>query len=614
MNEKYIEITIFDVVRAIKRKKAIFFTTMFFVFILSIILIFILPEKYETYAVLEYNGKIDSQQNILGNIGFSNLLDLGNSSSNLETELGKLKLESVVFEVVKKMNLTELANQNKTLYQKFRNITITDIDMIKSLQKKINIGNYSNAADDKTSNLIKVSLLDSNPTFAASIISNLYESYYSYSKKQYYENMQVILKNIESLLLDAESKSKYFYNKLIDFEKENLITDDNGLDVLFNKYYILEMELLDFENKSVLLQEQLKSIENRYFNLKKEYKIRLLLNNPEFSTIKSGIIKDKLEYETLKLTSPNDPKIFQLESKIKTEEEFLKTKIEETLKDNIIFMLSTNPQDFNTYTSLKYELENISLEKEVSTKLKEKIKMLIGEKSDLLKQYLDIKKSYVEWNNKKDVFKQYLDQEQIKKLTYEPGLKMIDRIYIPTNPVFPDKKIILGIGLFFSLIIAFIVAFISDLKNKKVKDIEIFSKSIKLPEYIISSKKDVENITKKILSNIISNNYKNIGISKAGNIKFDLINKIEKELLLLEVNDINIFKIKSPKDMKLLDINEKKINIVDLPKINDGYFDLYFSKIDSLILIVEEFVSDIENIKSFIYRNNIKNIKIVYIK
>ncbi|SHF00607.1 Uncharacterized protein involved in exopolysaccharide biosynthesis [Marinitoga hydrogenitolerans DSM 16785] len=615
MNEKYVEITIFDIFRAIKRKKTIFIMFFLVILFLTIIVIYFLPEKYETYAILEYNGKVSSQQSILENIGFSNLLNLSDNTSNLETELGKLKLDSVIFKVIKKMDLTNLANQNKTLYQKLRNITITDIDMMRSLQKKINIENYGSAGEDKTSNLIKVSFLGSNPTFAASLISNLYESYYNYSEKQYYERMQVILKNIEDLLLESENKSKYFFNKLIDFEKENLISDNNKLNILFDKYYTLEMELLDFENKTVLLQEQIKTIENRYYNIKKEYKIKLLLNNPTFSTIENGIIKNRLEYETLKLTSPNDPKIFQLESKIKTEEEFLKTKIKETLKDNIIFMLSTNPQDFYTYTSLKYELENLSLEKEVSIKLKEKVKLLIGEKSDLLKQYLDIKKNYEEWNNKEKIFKQYLDQEKIKKLIYEPKLKMIDKIYIPTSPVFPNKKLFLGIGLFFAFIISFIMAFIFDLKDNRVKDIELFTKFIKLPEYIIDNENNIQNISKKILSHIISSSYRNIGISKVGNIDFDLINELEKELLIFENSKVNIFKVKSPKDMKLLEYNDiEKINIIELPSINDGYFDLFFNKVDSIILIVEEFSSNIKDIKYFLYRNNLKNIKILYIK
>lgn len=615
MNEKNIELTIFDIINAIKRKKVVFLTTFFLILFLSLGLIFILPEKYETYAILEFSGSNESQSNILNNLGFSDILNLNNTSSDLETEIGKLKLDSVIYEIVKKMNLTQLANENKTLYQKLRKITITDIDMIQSLKNKIKIESYKLSDEKLTSNLIKISLLDSNPTFSASVILNLYESYYKYSEKQFLDNKETLLTTLTGLYSEASQKSDFYYNKLMDFKKENFIDESNSLKIFFDKYYSLEIELNDFENKIVELEQQIEMLENQYFNMDKKYKLKLLLNTDEISYINKSLTNDKLEYETLKLTSPNNPKILQLENKISIEEEFLKNKIEEILKDNLIFMSSVNMNDFNKYVSLKYQLENISIEKNSLIKLENKIKELISEKSDLLKTYLEIKEKYENWHKKEITLKNYIDQEKIKKLVYEPKLKMIDKVYIPTNPVAPNKVILLGISIFFSLIISFIKAFVSDLKDTRVKDMSIFSRMIKVPDFVVMNEESMDNIHKKILSHIISTEYNKVGILKVGSIKINLLGKIDSELMLLKNDRINIYKIKRPEDMSIFNSSpENKINIFELPPINDYYIELYIKKLDAVILLVEEFESDIENIKDFIAKNNIKNLKIVYIK
>ncbi|MBM7560338.1 GumC family protein [Marinitoga litoralis] len=604
MIQKEIEISISDIFKALKRRKKIFWAMFFLVIILSIFSLFIIKQKYEAYSILEFSSSNNTQ-----NILTKNILNI---SSDFDTEIEKLKLDKILLQVVRDLNMVEDANNNRNLYLKLIGKTLTERDMVDYLRQNINIQTYKSNDLAKTPNLIKLSFQSTSPTLAASIINLTYDYYLKFSKESFIKSRKKYIDNLNLLLKEAKTNLEKKSSELLSFQTKYLINENSFYNSYFEYYYSLDLKLLDINNQTETLKKKINVMEKTYFNLDKNLKIDIIAKTPELSNLKKQLITDKINYETMKLSSPNNPNLYELESKIKVEEETLNSRIKNLISDNKKFLINVDFNKYIEYISLKAQLENIDIDKNVLIEMKKKIEEIISEKVDLLSQYIKIKNEQNYWQKKYEQLMEVLEQEKIKIKIFEPKLEAVNPAFIPERPSFPSKKNTLLLGGIFGIFFGMLIALIRDFKDPSIKDLSVFSRIVKTPDYIINDQNE-KNIIQKISSEIFSNNYKNIGFSSVGNIDFNITESVYNELFNFKI-DIETISLKRKIEINSINSlkNSDKFRIFQLPRTEDGYFELFSEKMDILFLIIKEGKSDFEEFLR-VY-NNQKNIRIVYVQ
>ncbi|KLO21180.1 GumC family protein [Marinitoga sp. 1155] len=608
MNQKEIEISISDIFRALKRRKKLFWAVFFLVIIISVGSLFVLKPKYEAYSVLEYSSEKNTQT-VLSNLGIQDILDVSSGSEDLDTEMEKIKLDNILLKVVKDLNMVENANNNRNIYLKLTGKILTERDMVEYLRKNIKIELYKSNDLAKMPNLIKLSFQSTDPTFAASVIDLTYNYYLDFSKKNFISSKEKYIKNLNMLLKESKDNMEKMSLKLIDFKTTNLIDENSFYNKYFDYYYTLDLKLLDVKNQENSLKEKLKILEDNYINLNEKLKKEIALKTPEISNLKKQLISDKINYETLKLSSPNNPSLYELESKIKVEEKTLNDMIKNLIADNKKFLININFDKYIEYMSLKEKLENIDINTNVLIEMKNKVGNIISQKGNLLHDYIEIKNKLDYWTQKYEKLNSFLEQEKIKALIFEPKLKIVNPIFIPQRPIFPSKKNVVLLGTIFGIFFGILTSLMKDFKDPTIKDLSLFIRIAKTPDYIINKNNELR-IIQKISSEIFSNKYKNVGFSCVGNYNIEILNSIYNELFNFKI-DIEINTLKNSSDINLINKENKKISLFKLPNTEDGYFELYSQKMDILFLIVKEQSSEFEEFLR-VY-NNQKNIKIIYI-
>ncbi len=343
------ELTFSDILRIFKRRKWTFLIIFFLtIFLTGIYLFFIATPKYEAKQVIEYKSSSSQPTVSLGSMSSAaNLLGISQpSDSGLTTEIERMKADWVLANVVKELNLVEKANENKGLIARLRGTEITERYLIDSLKEDINIQNV------EETNMIEISYQSSDPTIAASVVSLVYSYYTDYAKNLYFEDSQSYLNQVETLFEDVSHQYDQINKEVLDFQTKNKLQgttldpsseSTQGVDPLINYYSETYMNILKLEADKNQLEIRKQAIEDNIFKMSPETK-EFILTNTEKDTpvkdIKSKLVSDRIELETLKLNSPSSPRIGALEAEISVLEDELGNNLESIFSNDLNFLAS----------------------------------------------------------------------------------------------------------------------------------------------------------------------------------------------------------------------------------------------------------------------------------
>jgi len=304
-------------------------------------------------------------------------------------------------------------------------------------------------------NTIKITFSDFNALKAHTIVSKIDSLYINYSNEQKNLTNKQKIEWLNNELLQVEHKMEDFENY---FENFTLLNKSNNVDEDLKRtiFQINKIDSQRFElNKKLTELNQL--IEN------------LSSNNPEISINQKqflpSYLNDDLEVLNKLILERNRLSLSYNENTFAFKQ-----------KENELNALRN--QVFNQLTNLKKNwLESMSEMK--------------GKKESLEKQFASMPDKNTQFSKNQRFYKLYEEfylsmmqskaQFEIAQAGNTPDFKVLSPATLPTNPIAPQKLMILGIGLVASLVINFFFIGILYLLNNKIISVQEVERNIGIP-------------------------------------------------------------------------------------------------------------------------------------
>lgn len=614
------ELTFSDILRIFKRRKWTFLIIFLLtIFLTAFYLFFVATPTYEAKQVIEYKSSSSQPSVSLGSMSSAaNLLGISQpSDSGLTTEIERMKADWVLANVVKELNLVEKANENKGLIARLRGTEVTERDLIDSLKENINIQNV------KETNMIEISYQSSDPTIAASVVSLVYSYYTEYAKKLYFEDSQSYLNQVETLFEDVSQQYDQINKEVLDFQTKNKISDISGgtsqeSDPLISYYSETYMNILKLEADKNQLEIRKQAIEDNIFKLSPETK-EFILTNTEKDTpvkdIKSKLVSDRIELETLKLNSPSSPRIGALEAEITVLEDELKKNLEAIFSNDLNFLASIDMETFNEYTGIITQLQLFDVTKQVYENMLQVIDDEIAKRSPIMYEYFLLRKDQAILQTRYNTLLTALEQERMKASLYDNKFKVITSAYIPENPVSPNTTLTLAIGGVLAIFLGILGVFVREASDKTVKDLYEFESLFGVPDIVLNDSNDAE----KIVNYVYKKEFKKFGLLFLGDFSvaqnlaqriYNILNTIKPYKIEYYISQENEdYKEKFEKFEKFKNTNEA---FIVFDNFNNSDYILYRDDLEKIIILIEEKTTNLEDIMEVLEKE--KDPTVVYVK
>ena len=618
------ELTFSDMLRIFKRRKWTFLIIFFLtIFLTGIYLFFIATPKYEAKQVIEYKSSSSQPTVSLGSMSSAaNLLGISQpSDSGLTTEIERMKADWVLANVVKELNLVEKANENKGLLARLKGTEVTERDLIDSLKEDLNIQNV------EETNMIEISYQSSDPTIAASVVSLVYSYYTDYAKNLYFEDSQSYLNQVETLFEDVSKQYDLINKEVLDFQTKNKLQgttldpsseNTQGVDPLINYYSETYMNILKLEADKNQLEIRKQAIEDNIFKMSPETK-EFILTNTEKDTpvkdIKSKLVTDTIELETLKLNSPSSPRIGALEAEITVLENELENNLESIFSNDLNFLASIDMETFNEYTGIITQLQLFDVTRQVYENMLQVIDDEIAQRSPIMYEYFLLRKDQAILQTRYNTLLTVLEQERMKASLYDNKFTVITSAYVPENPVLPNPTLVLVIGVGIATALGILGVVVREVNDKTVKDLYEFESLIGVPDIILDDSNDAE----KIVNYVYKKNFKKFGLLFLGN--FSVAQNLSQRIYNI-LNTIKPSKTEYFTSIKNEDYKEKFEKFEKFKNTNEAFivFDnfnnsdyiLYRDDLEKIIIFIEEKTTNLEDITEILEKE--KDSTVVYVK
>ena len=614
------ELTFSDILRIFKRRKWTFLIIFLLtIFLTAFYLFFVATPTYEAKQVIEYKSSSSQPSVSLGSMSSAaNLLGISQpSDSGLTTEIERMKADWVLANVVKELNLVEKANENKGLIATLRGTEVTERDLIDSLKEGINIQNVQDT------NMIEISYQSSDPTMAASVVSLVYSYYTDYAENLYFEDSQSYLNQVETLFEDVSQQYDQINKEVLDFQTKNKLlasssTSSQTFDSLISYYSETYMNILKLEADKNQLEIRKQAIEDNIFKLSPETK-EFILTNTEKDTpvkdIKSKLVSDRIELETLKLNSPSSPRIGALEAEITVLEDELKKNLEAIFSNDLNFLASIDMETFNEYTGIITQLQLFDVTKQVYENMLQVIDDEIAKRSPIMYEYFLLRKDQAILQTRYNTLLTALEQERMKVSLYDNKFKVITSAYIPENPVSPNTTLTLAIGGVLAIFLGILGVFVREASDKTVKDLYEFESLFGVPDIVLNDSNDAE----KIVNYVYKKEFKKFGLLFLGDFSvaqnlaqriYNILNTIKPYKIEYYISQENEdYKEKFEKFEKFKNTNEA---FIMFDNFNNGDYILYRDDLEKIIIFIEEKTTNLEDIMEVLEKE--KDPTVVYVK
>ncbi|MDK2906947.1 MAG: polysaccharide biosynthesis transport protein [Petrotoga sp.] len=618
------ELTFSDILRIFKRRKWTFLIIFFLTIFLTVVyLFFIATPKYEAKVVIEYKSSSSQPSVSLGSMSSAaNLLGISQpADSGLTTEIERMKADWVLANVVKELNLVEKANENKGLIARLRGTEVTERDLIDSLKENINIQNV------EETNMIEISYQSSDPTIAALVVSLVYSYYTEYAKKLYFEDSQSYLNQVETLFEDVSQQYDQINKEVLDFQTKNKLQgttldpsseSTQGVDPLINYYSETYMNILKLEADKNQLEIRKQAIEDNIFKMSPETK-EFILTNTEKDTpvkdIKSKLVSDRIELETLKLNSPSSPRIGALEAEITVLENELENNLEAIFSNDLNFLASIDMETFNEYTGIITQLQLFDVTRQVYENMLQLIDDEIAKRSPIMYEYFLLRKDQAILQTRYNTLLTVLEQERMKASLYDNKFTVITSAYVPENPVSPNTTLILVIGVGLAIALGILSVVVREVNDKTVKDLYEFESLFGIPDIILDDSNDAE----KIVNYVYKKDFKKFGLLFLGNFSvaqnlaqriYNILNTIKPNKTEYYISQENEdYKEKFEKFEKFKNMNEA---FIVFDNFNNSDYILYRDDLEKIIIFIEEKRTNLEDIIKILEKE--KDPTVVYVK
>lgn len=526
------DITVRDIFNTIKRRWYVILILSILIFSSIMYIYSIIPRTYTSYIELELSSSSSSGD------GLSLILSDSGNNTEIKTEIEKMKNDEILKKLVYDFNMIERKNKSRHIIDRLRGKIYYERDLIDILKEELIIEAKSGT------NIVTISYSKRDPEYVKSILDKWYEYYIEYyintQREKNNEKISMLVPLLDQINMDLEKINK----EVIEYELKYKISDTNPL---MEKYYDVVKKIYQYNEDKNSLEVEIKNFENVYLDIDQEMKeIYLTEKNSEINNIKTQLENLQLEYESLKIISPNSPKLFELETKINVLKSELSKKLDVFINNKDMYLSAISMDLLNRYKTLKYSYEILDTQYNMLQNLEKKLSEEITKQSPILYKYLSLKKEQKILEEKYNIVKSILEQTRLKNIIESQKPRILNNSFVPTRPDFPSFKMFFLGGFFVSIFLASIIALKIELSDNRVYSLKDFEYNYKTPELLISSSDEFKDISKYIyISNaksilIIDSLLKNKDLVQE--IIFNELSKLD--YLFIKVNRLDLEKIK----------------------------------------------------------------------
>ena len=579
------ELTLQDILRVILRRKWLIFWIVFIAGIVSVVIAFLTPKVYEAQMYLEFKETAMQQYGSLTSSALAGLTGGSSFSATPENEIQKMKNREVLRKVVQKLELVKVFNDGK-LDDKL-SLAEQENKVIEELIKKLSIQNIKNTS------IIKLSYQYKDKKLVSEIIHWVYYYYEEFNRQLTNSDYNEFLMAYSPMFTDISAQYEEINKKVIDYELKNKVSSDfNAISPLFDAYVTNYSGVLGIDKSKKDLEISIKAFEKQYLEVDDKFKEVLSTEtNPNLQSIKNQIITSKIELESVKVLYPNSGKIGEIETKISTLQQNFNEILKNILSNNLYYLSNIDPSLLQKYIDMNIQYQTLDMVKLSSEELLKKFDKEIADKSPVLYEYFLLKRDQSVLRSQYEYLRASIEQARLKDTTYQSKFRILQQAQTLDKHVKPKKTMIVGVGGVLGIFVALILAFVIELKDKRIKSIEEFKRDFGSVE--ITVKNDDE--SEAVAGHIIKTGLKKVGIMEfEGGLKSvgrcsEIITKglqgIDREYVAINVSDSDSAKT-SVENYSVFEKADKAVVNIHSNSFNE--LSAYKDSLEKVLLIIKE--------------------------
>ena len=584
------ELTLQDILRMILRRKWLIFWIVFIAGIVSVVTAFLTPKVYEAQMYLEFKETAMQQYGSLTSSALAGLTGGSSFSASPENEIQKMKNREVLRKVVQKLELVKIFNDGKLDDKK--SITELENEAIGDISEELSIQNIKNTS------IIKLSYQYKDKKLVSEIIHWVYYYYEEFNRQLTNSDYNEFLMAYSPMFTDISAQYEEINKKVIDYELKNKVSSDfNAISPLFDAYVTNYSGVLGIDKSKKDLEISIKAFEKQYLEVDDKFKEVLSTEtNPNLQSIKNQIITSKIELESVKVLYPNSAKIGEIETKISTLQQNFNEILKNILSNNLYYLSNIDPSLLQKYIDMNIQYQTLDMVKLSSEELLKKFDKEIADKSPVLYDYFLLKRDQSVLRSQYEYLRTSIEQARLKDTTYQSKFRILQQAQAQDKHVKPNKKLIVAVGGVLGIFVALLLAFVIELKDKRIKSIEEFKRDFGSVE--ITVKNDDE--SEAVAGHIIKTGLKKVGIMEfEGELKpvglksigrcSEIITKglqgIDREYVAINVSDSDSAKT-SVENYSVFEKADKAVVNIHSNSFNE--LSAYKDSLEKVLLIIKE--------------------------
>jgi len=588
------ELTLQDILRVILRRKWLIFWIVFIAGILSVIYALSLPKIYEAQMYLEFKDTAMQQYGSLTSSALAGLTGGSSFSATPENEIQKMKNREVLRKVVQKLELVEIFNDGKLDDKK--SITELENEVIGDISEELSIQNMKNTS------IIKLSYQYKDKKLVSEIIHWVYYYYEEFNRQLTNSDYNDFLMAYSPMFTDISAQYEEINKKVIDYELKNKVSSDfNAISPLFDAYVTNYSGVLGIDKSKKDLEISIKAFEKQYLEVDDKFKEVLSTEtNPNLQSIKNQIITSKIELESVKVLYPNSGKIGEIETKISTLQQNFNEILKNILSNNLYYLSNIDPSLLQKYIDMNIQYQTLDMVKLSSEELLKKFDKEIADKSPVLYDYFLLKRDQSVLRSQYEYLRTSIEQARLKDTTYQSKFRILQQAQTLDKHIKPKKITVVGVGGVLGIFVALLIAFVIELKDKKIKSFEEFKRDLGYGGFSVGMLLKNENEGESVAGYIIKTNLKKFGImefegglesvglksiGRCSEIITSALQGIDSEYAVINVSDSDTAKV-SVENYSVFEKSDKAVVNIHANSFNE--LSSYKDSLEKILLIIKE--------------------------
>ncbi|HQF34308.1 MAG TPA: GNVR domain-containing protein, partial [Petrotogaceae bacterium] len=297
---------------------------------------------------------------------------------------------------------------------------------------------------------------------------------------------------------------------------------------------------------------------------------------------------------------PGSAKIGEIETKINTLQQNFNEILKNILSNNLYYLSNINPSLLQKYIDMNIQYQTLDMVKLSSEELLKKFDKEISGKSPVLYDYFLLKRDQSVLRSQYEYLRTTIEQARLKDTTYQSKFRVLQPAQTLDKHIKPKKITVVGVGGVLGIFVALLIAFVIELKDKKIKSFEEFKRDLGYGGFSVGMLLKNENEGESVAGYIIKTNLKKFGImefegglesvglksiGRCSEIITSALQGIDSEYAVINVSDSDTAKV-SVENYSVFEKSDKAVVNIHANSFNE--LSSYKDSLEKILLIIKE--------------------------